>query len=156
LQPAVQRAAILAVPGLRESGAALVQDRPGQPQDPDGPALRGGLRLPQPGAGRAGGHQERSGLVRRRRVRVLLAASAGAVASGAVPLAAMTASATGGGAVPAAAAATSTGASNQGKFESVCFYSHSAKDDPIVVPGRPGAAAHLHDFLGNPSTDANS
>src|SRR4051812_19414717 len=28
-----------------------------------------------------------------------------------------------------------------------CPYSHSAKDDPIKFPGRPGAS-HLHDFFG--------
>ncbi|MEV6346492.1 DUF1996 domain-containing protein [Actinoplanes sp. NPDC051851] len=36
-----------------------------------------------------------------------------------------------------------------------CGYSHSAPDDPIVFPGRPGAS-HLHDFLGNASTNAYS
>jgi hypothetical protein len=44
---------------------------------------------------------------------------------------------------------------NQGKFSSVCYYSHSAPDDPIVYPGQPGAS-HMHDFIGNPSTDAFS
>ncbi len=42
-----------------------------------------------------------------------------------------------------------------GNFTSVCRYTHSANDDPIVHPGKPGAA-HGHDFFGNPSTDANS
>ena len=41
-------------------------------------------------------------------------------------------------------------------FESVCFYSHTAKDDPIVDPGDPGGAMHLHDFAGNVSTRADS
>ncbi|GAA2576102.1 hypothetical protein GCM10010435_60230 [Winogradskya consettensis] len=36
-----------------------------------------------------------------------------------------------------------------------CAYSHSAPDDPIVFPGQPGAS-HLHDFLGNASTNAYS
>jgi hypothetical protein len=34
-----------------------------------------------------------------------------------------------------------------------CDISHAASDDPIVAPGRPGAA-HLHDFFGNTSVDA--
>lgn len=34
-----------------------------------------------------------------------------------------------------------------------CSYSHSAPDDPIVYPGQPGAS-HLHDFMGNTTTDA--
>jgi Domain of unknown function (DUF1996) len=42
-----------------------------------------------------------------------------------------------------------------GKFSSVCYYSHSAADDPILYPGRPGAA-HMHDFIANPSADAHS
>jgi hypothetical protein len=40
-------------------------------------------------------------------------------------------------------------------FVSVCRYTHSAKDDPIVKPGQPGAS-HEHDFLANTSTDASS
>jgi hypothetical protein len=36
-----------------------------------------------------------------------------------------------------------------------CNYSHSLPDDPIVFPAQPGAA-HLHDFVGARSTDANS
>jgi hypothetical protein len=44
---------------------------------------------------------------------------------------------------------------NTGKFESVCFYDHSAKDDPIVFPGQPGAS-HLHDFISNNTTNANT
>jgi hypothetical protein len=36
-----------------------------------------------------------------------------------------------------------------------CSYSHSLPDDPIVYPGQPGAS-HLHDFVGNATTDANS
>jgi hypothetical protein len=41
-------------------------------------------------------------------------------------------------------------------FEIFCFYSHTAKDDPIVDPGMPGGAMHLHDFAGNTSTSATS
>jgi hypothetical protein len=37
----------------------------------------------------------------------------------------------------------------------VCQYSHSAPDDSVVYPGRPGIAM-LHDFYGNQSTDAYS
>jgi hypothetical protein len=40
-------------------------------------------------------------------------------------------------------------------FVSVCAYSHSAPDDPIVFPNQPGAS-HMHDFLGNASTNAYS
>ncbi|HET6339169.1 MAG TPA: DUF1996 domain-containing protein [Polyangiales bacterium] len=40
-------------------------------------------------------------------------------------------------------------------FRTECDLSHMAKDDPIVFPGKPGAA-HLHSFFGNSLTDANS
>lgn len=40
-------------------------------------------------------------------------------------------------------------------FASFCKYSHSRTDDPIVYPREPGAS-HLHDFLGNTTTNANS
>ena len=40
-------------------------------------------------------------------------------------------------------------------FVSTCTFSHRAMDDPIVAPGRPGAA-HSHDFFGNRTTDAFS
>lgn len=36
-----------------------------------------------------------------------------------------------------------------------CNYSHSSNDDPIVFPGKVGAA-HLHDFVGATTTDADS
>lgn len=36
-----------------------------------------------------------------------------------------------------------------------CNYSHSGNDDPIVHPGVPGVA-HLHDFIGARTTNANS
>jgi hypothetical protein len=41
----------------------------------------------------------------------------------------------------------------RGNFVSVCRYSHTAPDDPIVHPGQPGAS-HSHDFFANTSTDA--
>ncbi|MDG6102202.1 DUF1996 domain-containing protein [Dactylosporangium aurantiacum] len=41
------------------------------------------------------------------------------------------------------------------EFNASCTYSHSRKDDPIVFPGLPGAS-HMHSFIGNRSTDANS
>lgn len=85
-----------------------------------------------------------------RRIRILIAAVAAFAIPVTVALAAQSASAGAGhAAVPAAG-------SNQGKFESVCFYSHSAKDDAIIYPNQPGASPHMHDFLGNPSTDADS
>lgn len=40
------------------------------------------------------------------------------------------------------------------RFKVTCGYSHSLRDDPIVYPGQPGAA-HLHDFTGNRSVNAN-
>jgi hypothetical protein len=87
--------------------------------------------------------------VNKKHIRTLIAA----VFALAVPIAVVgvtdMASATSG---PAAA----SGGNNQGKFESVCFYSHSAKDDAIIYPNQPGASPHIHDFLGNLSTNANS
>jgi hypothetical protein len=41
-------------------------------------------------------------------------------------------------------------------FETLCNYSHTLKDDPIVNPGAEGGAHHLHDFAGNTTTTANS
>ena len=41
------------------------------------------------------------------------------------------------------------------EFNAACTYSHSFKDDPIVFPGLPGAS-HMHSFLGNRSTNANT
>ena len=41
------------------------------------------------------------------------------------------------------------------EFNATCTYSHSAKDDPIVFPGLAGAS-HLHTFIGNNSTNANT
>jgi Domain of unknown function (DUF1996) len=36
-----------------------------------------------------------------------------------------------------------------------CRLSHEATDDPILLPGKPGAS-HLHSFFGNRTTDASS
>jgi len=41
------------------------------------------------------------------------------------------------------------------EFVARCDLSHRAPDDPIVYPGRPGAA-HRHDFYGNRSVNAHS
>src|SRR5256885_5518022 len=40
-------------------------------------------------------------------------------------------------------------------FYANCRVSHTANDDPIVYPGRPGGS-HAHTFFGNESTDAIS
>jgi hypothetical protein len=58
------------------------------------------------------------------------------------------------GAAPAASAVSATEARGA-SFSVRCDFSHRASDDPIVFPGKPGAA-HSHDFFGNESTDANS
>ncbi len=42
-----------------------------------------------------------------------------------------------------------------GQFRTYCQYSHLNYDDPIVYPGKPGAA-HLHMYFGNTRVDANS
>lgn len=42
-----------------------------------------------------------------------------------------------------------------GQFFFPCPFSHRAMDDPIVFPGQPDAS-HMHDFIGNNSTDAYS
>jgi len=54
--------------------------------------------------------------------------------------------------LPAAPQAHAVGG---GFFNLQCDLSHRASDDPIVFPSQPGAA-HLHDFLGNRSTEADS
>jgi hypothetical protein len=41
------------------------------------------------------------------------------------------------------------------EFNASCTVSHSNSDDPIVFPGMPGAS-HMHTFMGNDSTDANT
>src|SRR6266704_3483524 len=56
-------------------------------------------------------------------------------------------------AVPAAHANAIT--TTAGGWIDQCHHSHYLPDDPIVFPGQPGAT-HLHDFLGNNTTDANS
>ncbi len=43
-------------------------------------------------------------------------------------------------------------AAAKGMFKVVCGFSHTAADDPIVYPGRPGAA-HQHEFTGNRTTN---
>lgn len=47
------------------------------------------------------------------------------------------------------------GASSVPIFGTPCLFSHRAPDDPIVSPGK-GGAAHSHDFFGSFSTDAHS
>jgi hypothetical protein len=42
-----------------------------------------------------------------------------------------------------------------GDFRTSCGFSHMSKDDPLVFPGKPGAA-HLHAFFGNKNTDFSS
>jgi hypothetical protein len=42
-----------------------------------------------------------------------------------------------------------------GQFVVECAYSHSSRDDPIVLHGQPGLS-HLHDFFGATATDASS
>ncbi len=42
-----------------------------------------------------------------------------------------------------------------GQFRTQCSFSHFAYDDPLAVPGQPGAA-HLHMFFGNTEANANS
>jgi hypothetical protein len=51
------------------------------------------------------------------------------------------------------AAGSST--SLNGVFDTGCKYSHTARDDPLLHPRRPGAS-HLHEFFGNRATDARS
>ncbi|MEU7908441.1 DUF1996 domain-containing protein [Actinoplanes sp. NPDC049118] len=41
------------------------------------------------------------------------------------------------------------------EFNASCLYSHSRPDDPIVFPGMAGAS-HMHSFIGNDGTDANT
>ena len=43
----------------------------------------------------------------------------------------------------------------EGYFNAPCRFSHRAADDPIVFPGQAGAS-HMHDFLGNSSTNSRS
>jgi hypothetical protein len=46
-------------------------------------------------------------------------------------------------------------AANQGFFRSRCAYSHTAPDDPILMPREPGQSM-VHDFFGNATTSAAS
>jgi hypothetical protein len=41
------------------------------------------------------------------------------------------------------------------EFNATCTFSHAAPDDPIVFPGLKGAS-HMHSFVGNDSTNANT
>src|SRR5262245_26804551 len=50
---------------------------------------------------------------------------------------------------------TSQGGGGVTTFKVQCPASHRLPDDPIVFPGKPGAS-HLHQFIGNRTTDANS
>jgi hypothetical protein len=83
--------------------------------------------------------------LRRKAIAVGATASAVAVACvlGLTVTGAPTASAVGGGGF-------------QGKFENICFYTHTNQDDAILFPGAVGASAHLHDYVSNPSSNANS
>jgi hypothetical protein len=54
--------------------------------------------------------------------------------------------------LPSSAVASSRGS---GGWITICPYDHSLADDPILFLGQPGVS-HLHDFLGNTSTDAYS
>lgn len=51
--------------------------------------------------------------------------------------------------------AVPAGSRKNPEFNATCTYSHSAADDPIVFPGVPGAS-HMHTFIGNNSTNANT
>ena len=53
------------------------------------------------------------------------------------------------------ASGTAVYAASTSVFSVKCFSTHQLADDPIVNPGVPGAA-HLHEFIGNPSTNAFS
>jgi hypothetical protein len=48
-----------------------------------------------------------------------------------------------------------TGPQGVGQFVAKCLYAHSAPDDPIVWPGRPGRS-HRHDFYGAIGVGASS
>lgn len=59
-----------------------------------------------------------------------------------------------GAAVPFSAQATHI-QNDQATFKTVCKFSHSLSDDPIVRPGQPGGS-HSHDFFANTTTNAHS
>ena len=54
-----------------------------------------------------------------------------------------------------AGAPEGTVANDERSFVTLCRYSHSNHDDPIVLPDRPGMS-HEHAFVGNVATDASS
>jgi hypothetical protein len=54
-----------------------------------------------------------------------------------------------------APAASAKSSDHGASFAVRCDFSHRAKDDPIVYPGKPGKA-HMHDFFGNRKTNAYS
>jgi hypothetical protein len=47
------------------------------------------------------------------------------------------------------------GHNKNAEFNATCTFSHAKPDDPIIFPGMAGAS-HMHSFVGNSSTDANS
>jgi hypothetical protein len=47
------------------------------------------------------------------------------------------------------------GVGNLPEFRADCTYSHRLADDPIVLPGLPGAS-HMHSFVGNKAVDAHT
>jgi hypothetical protein len=47
------------------------------------------------------------------------------------------------------------GVGDKPEFRADCTYSHRLADDPIVLPGLPGAS-HMHSFQGNKAVDANT
>ncbi|MEV4345058.1 DUF1996 domain-containing protein [Actinoplanes sp. NPDC049596] len=47
------------------------------------------------------------------------------------------------------------GVGNLPEFRADCQYSHRLADDPIVLPGLPGAS-HMHSFVGNKAVDADT
>ena len=49
----------------------------------------------------------------------------------------------------------SQAAADRSVFSVQCLSTHQLADDPIVYPGVPGEA-HMHEFIGNPTTNANS
>jgi hypothetical protein len=50
---------------------------------------------------------------------------------------------------------TSSALAGGGIFHTICGYSHSLPDDPLVFPNAPGRS-HMHDFGGNATTNAYS
>ncbi|MEU4240923.1 DUF1996 domain-containing protein [Actinoplanes sp. NPDC026619] len=47
------------------------------------------------------------------------------------------------------------GVGDKPEFRADCTYSHRLADDPIVLPGLPGAS-HMHSFVGNKAVDAST